>query len=206
MHGAAGRTDAIATAGGFADPVFDSQAVFSAIMNAFARPGTVADLGGRAAAPAPLMPAPAAFLAALADFDTAVWLDETLRNAPALREWMSFQTGAPLTGEAEAASFAVLADAAGLLEMERFAIGTPNYPDRSATLVVQVEALQGGAPLTLSGPGIETVATVAPRGLPDGFAALWARNNALFPLGVDLLLVAGTLAMALTRTTRVREG
>ncbi|MER2635427.1 MAG: phosphonate C-P lyase system protein PhnH [Rhizobiaceae bacterium] len=197
--------DAAATAGGFSDPVFDSQAVFAAIMNAFARPGTVADLNGRASAPAPLADAAAAFLAALADFDTPVWLDVTLRAAPGLREWIAFQTGAPLTDTPDAAAFAVFSGAAGLTAMERFAIGTPAYPDRAATLVVQVEALAGGAPLTLSGPGIETTATIAPRGLPERFATLWTRNNALFPLGVDLLLVSGSRALALTRTTRIRE-
>lgn len=206
MHGPVSNHDATATAGGFSDPVFDSQAVFSAIMNAFARPGTVADLGGRAAAPAPLAPAASAFLAALADFDTAVWLDEAMRVAPGLPEWISFQTGAPLTLKPDAAGFAVLSSASGVLKLDRFAVGTPNYPDRSTTLVVQVEALEGGAPLTLSGPGIEATATIAPRGLPADFAALWARNNALFPLGIDLLLVSGALAMALPRTTRVREG
>lgn len=198
--------DAIATAGGFADPVFDSQAVFSAVMNAFARPGTVADFGNRAAAPAPLMPATAAFLAALADFDTPIWLDDTLRAAHGLREWISFQTGASLTDRAEDAGFVVLSGTGELLDIERFAIGTPNYPDRSATLIAQVEAMEGGTPLVLSGPGIETTAIVSPRGLPQNFSTLWARNNALFPLGVDLLLVRGAQALALTRTTRVREG
>jgi alpha-D-ribose 1-methylphosphonate 5-triphosphate synthase subunit PhnH len=32
------------------------------------------------------------------------------------------------------------------------------------------------------------------------------RNNALFPLGVDLVLVAGARVIALPRTTRIREG
>lgn len=206
MHGPISNHDAISTAGGFADPVFDSQAVFSAIMNVFARPGTVADLGSRAMAPAPLAPASAACLAALADFDTPVWLDVALGDAPGLGAWVSFQTGSPLTDKAGYACFAVLSDGAALLDLDRFAIGTPSYPDRSATLIVQLEALEGGAPLFLSGPGIETTSTVAPRGLPQGFAALWAKNNALFPLGVDLLLVAGSRALALPRTTRIQEG
>lgn len=206
MHGQTSNQDAIATAGGFADPVFDSQAVFSAIMNVFARPGTVADLGCRATAPAPLAPASAACLAALADFDTPVWLDTVLGDAPGLGAWISFQTGSPLTNKPDDASFAILADGAALLDLERFAIGTPSYPDRSATLIVQLEALEGGAPLVLSGPGIETTSTLAPRGLPQGFAALWAKNNALFPLGIDLLLVDGSRVLALPRTTRIREG
>jgi len=195
----------LATTGGLKDPVFDSQAIFCAVMNAFAHPGAIADLGERATAPAPLMPAAAAFIAAMADFDTPVWLDETLRSAAGLREWISFQSGAPLTGRADAAAFAVLSDPDGLVEVDRFAVGTPAYPDRSATLIVQVEALDGGEPLTLAGPGIETEREIAPRGLPGGFLSIWSRNGALFPLGVDLLLVSGARAIALPRTTRIRE-
>ena len=193
----------LATRGGLAEPVFDSQAIFSALMDAFARPGTIADLGSRAEAPAPLMPAAAAFVAAMADFDTSVWLDETLCRAEGLREWISFQTGAALADAPDAADFALLSE---LVEMERFAIGTPSYPDRSATLIVQIEALEGGAELALTGPGIEGERAIAPRGLPRDFATIWSRNNALFPLGVDLVLVSGARAIALPRTTRIREG
>jgi alpha-D-ribose 1-methylphosphonate 5-triphosphate synthase subunit PhnH len=191
----------LATSGGLTDPVFDSQAIFSALMNAFARPGTIADLGTRAVAPAPLMPA--AFIAAMADFDTRIWLDEALSGAEGLGEWISFQTGAVLADAPEAADFALLTE---LAEIERFAIGTPAFPDRSATLIVQIEALEGGAGLTLTGPGIETERGIAPCGLPRDFAAIWLRNNALFPLGVDLVLVAGARVIALPRTTRIREG
>ena len=56
--------DADAVEGGLKDPVFDSQAIFRALMNAFAEPGTVAQFGTRVMAPGPLAPAAAAILAA----------------------------------------------------------------------------------------------------------------------------------------------
>lgn len=197
------RSDSVAVEGGLADPVFDSQAIFSLIMNAFARPGTIVGLGDRVTAPAPVVPAAAAFLATLADFDTPVWLDEPLKQAEGLAAWIAFQTGAPLTENPEAARFAVLADAQSAAELDRFAIGTPAYPDRSATVLVPVEDLEGGAPLTLAGPGIEGQARIAPRGLPSACLAAAARNAALFPLGLDFVLVCGTRALALPRTTGI---
>ena len=88
----------------------------------------------------------------------------------------------------------------------RFALGTPDYPDRSATLLLPVLSLTNGAPLALTGPGIETDRTIAPAGLPAGFLPVMAQNHAGFPLGFDLVLVAGEDALALPRTTRIREG
>lgn len=40
-------------------------------------------------------------------------------------------------------------------------------------------------------------------GLPQDFAAQWRENGALFPLGIDLLLVADGKVAALPRTTRI---
>jgi len=194
-----------AAQGGFAAPVFGAQAVFGAVMNAFARPGVVVDLGGFVAAPPPLPPAAAAVLAALADFDTPIWLDAPLRAAPEPAAWLTFQTGAPLTEVPGRAAFAVLSDAAGLAAIERFPVGTAEYPDRSATLIVATEGLEGGPPLALAGPGIETTRTIAPKGLPATFLAIRRHNHGLFPRGIDLLLVDGSKGLALPRTTRVRE-
>jgi alpha-D-ribose 1-methylphosphonate 5-triphosphate synthase subunit PhnH len=194
-----------AVLGGFHDPVFGSQAVFAAVMNAFANPGTIAALDPRIDAPAPLAPAAAAIVAALADGDTPVYLDERLREAPGLVGWIAFHTGARLTADAAACAFAILGGGPCPALPEGFAIGTAEHPDRSATLLVTVSALDGGTPLVLSGPGIDGERRIAPRGLPDGFTTAWARNNALFPRGVDVLLVCGAAATALPRTTQIRS-
>lgn len=194
-----------AVEGGFADPVFDSQAVFSRIMDAFARPGSIIDLGGRVTSPAPLVPAAAAFLAALADYDTPIWLDAPLRQAAGVAAWVAFQSGAPLIEQPEAARFAVLAGAGSTAEPGQFAIGTPAYPDRSATVLMPVDDLDGGQPLSLAGPGIEGEAGIAPSGLPPDFLADMVRNATLFPLGLDFFLVCGSRALALPRTTRIRR-
>jgi alpha-D-ribose 1-methylphosphonate 5-triphosphate synthase subunit PhnH len=194
-------SDAIAAEGGFADPVFDSQAVFSAVMTAFSRPGTIVDIGGRVNAPVPLAPAAAAILAALADFDTPVWLEDKINTAD-VGAWIAFQTGAALAADPTAARFAVLSDPDELM-LDRFSIGTSEYPDRSATVIVSVDGLDGGPRLTLDGPGIETETAVHPRGIGQRFLAEWKRNNALFPRGIDIVLVCGSRALALPRITHI---
>lgn len=190
--------------GGFADPVFDAQAAFTAIMGGFARPGTIVDLGGLARPPAPVPPAAGAFLAALADYDTPVWLDETALGA-GVAEWLTFHTGAAIVADPAAAAFALACDPSALPALSIFAIGTADFPDRSATLILCLPDLRGGAALTLTGPGIETEAHAGPLGLPDGFLAQWADNRGLYPCGIDVLLVAGSEALGLPRTTQITE-
>lgn len=195
---------AAAVAGGLKEPVFDGQAIFRTLMNAFAEPGTIADLGSRVAAPAPLVPAAAGILAALADGDTPVWMEDPAGAGEAAARWLRFQTGAPITSDPAAASFAVMPDRDDPVSWIRYPRGTPDYPDRSATLILPILSFSAGTLLVLTGPGIETERTILPAGLPDGFITAMETNRACFPLGFDLILVCGTGALALPRSTRIR--
>lgn len=192
-----------AVSGGFADPVLGSQAAFRRIMGAFAEPGTTIDLDAFVSAPSPLTPAIATFLATLADADAPVFLETD--DAAEAAAWIAFQTGAAVLDDPADAAFAVLSPMSDPKRWQRFSLGTDVYPDRSATLILPVEALEGGASLSLSGPGIETTRRIAPLGLPAGFIAERAANRALFPRGHDLVLAAGAHCLMLPRTTRVEE-
>jgi alpha-D-ribose 1-methylphosphonate 5-triphosphate synthase subunit PhnH len=76
----------------------------------------------------------------------------------------------------------------------------PQYPDRSATLIIECDDLQNvGA--TLRGPGIQDTRSLS---LPETGA--FQQNAAQFPLGVDFLFCAGTRIAGLPRTTQVSEG
>jgi alpha-D-ribose 1-methylphosphonate 5-triphosphate synthase subunit PhnH len=189
--------------GGFANPVFGSQAVFREVMDAMANPGRIVDAGDVTRAPAPLSPAASAFLATFADHDTPVWFEDA--DCAVAKAWLSFQTGAPDANTRSQAVFAVLSTQSAIENWSQFSIGTSSYPDRSATLLLPVEALCGGSPLKLTGPGIETSATISPVGLPAGFRDTMARNATLFPLGFDLILLCGTALLALPRTTQITE-
>jgi alpha-D-ribose 1-methylphosphonate 5-triphosphate synthase subunit PhnH len=84
-----------------------------------------------------------------------------------------------------------------------FAQGTHDYPDRSATLVLQVEDIRAEGPVMLSGPGIPQRLRFGASGLGDGFWAAMAENHAGFPIGVDVIFVSPTSIAALPRSTDI---
>lgn len=189
-HTAARSTE---LSGGFADPARDAARAFRAALQAMARPGRIATVTG-ATPPVPLSPAAGALLLVLTDPGTGLWLAPS-HDTPALRDWIAFQTGAPIVPP-ERAMFA-LGSWAALQPLDRFPPGQPDYPDRSATLIVEMEALSA-AGARLTGPGIETEARLS---LPE--VAAFAANRAAFPLGLDFFLTAGARLAGLPRSTRV---
>ncbi|MFG1396823.1 phosphonate C-P lyase system protein PhnH [Roseixanthobacter pseudopolyaromaticivorans] len=193
---------ATALAPGFADAPREAQEVFKAVMWALAQPGRPVPLPGRLAPPAPLSPEIATIALALLDYETPVWLDPALAAAPAVVAFLRFHTSAPLVEAPAAARFALVADAAAMPDFTHFALGEPDYPDRSTTLIVQVERL-GEGPLLLEGPGIATRVGFAAAPLPADFAARLVANRQIFPLGVDLILVAPGAVLGLPRSARV---
>lgn len=181
--------------GGFADAPVQSAHAFRATLQALARPGTICAVAG-AQPPAPLSVAAGVLLLTLCDGTTPLHLAGRF-DCAAVRDWVLFHCGAPLVA-AEAASFA-LGDWADLQPVSRFAIGQPDYPDRSATLIVEMPKLAPeGAHLT--GPGIETEAFLS---LPE--TAAFQDNRALFPLGFDCFFTCDSRVAALPRSTRVEE-
>jgi alpha-D-ribose 1-methylphosphonate 5-triphosphate synthase subunit PhnH len=186
------------------NPVFQDQSAFRAVMDAFAAPGvlkTLSDFG----APAPLAPATGAIIRSLADFETPIWLDPVL-SIPAVAEWIRFQTGAPIVTDGQAASFALIGDAANCTGLAEFSTGTADYPDRSTTLLLQVRSVRDGDAMTLRGPGIEGTRQLRADPLPSGFLRQWAENRDSFPCGIDLVLIAGSEIAALPRSVRIAEG
>ncbi len=190
--------------GGFANPVFDAQSVFRAVMDGLANPGTVYIAETQADAPEPFGKAAASILLTLCDFETPVWLSPSIAS-DSVRGWINFHAGATLVGEPEQSAFAFVANSAELPVLTSFALGNDEYPDTSTTIILDVEALIGGAHLLLEGPGINGNRVVAPAGLPDGFIGMWAQNSEIYPRGIDLILTAGEQFLCLPRTTRIRE-
>ncbi|SMX41706.1 phosphonate C-P lyase system protein PhnH [Octadecabacter ascidiaceicola] len=178
--------------GGFADPATQSAHAFRSVMEAMARPGTIQDIHG-AAPPAPLSPAMGAVLLTLCDTETPVYLAGDM-DCDAARAWLAFHTGAPFVGPAQCMFAVGKWDA--LTPLEVYPIGTSEYPDRSATLIVECSELASGA--TLTGPGIKETATLS---LPELEA--FQANRTLFPLGLDFIFTCGGRLAALPRSAEV---
>src|SRR2546430_7595423 len=126
---------------GFADKVLSAQSTFRSVMDAMARPGGVQRVAAAAAAPAPMMHGTAAIALTLFDHDTPVWLDPRMTATSDVAKWLKFHTSAPVIADSSIASFALIGDPQSLPVLDRFALGSNEYPDRSTTLVLQVESL-----------------------------------------------------------------
>ncbi|HEY4253009.1 MAG TPA: phosphonate C-P lyase system protein PhnH [Roseomonas sp.] len=185
---------------GFADPVIDAQAAFRAVLEAMSRPGRVVTIDRPPEAPAPLMPAAAAVLLALADADTLVWNDA----GPGAATWLGFHAGCGFAPTPREARFVLATDTAPALDT--LEPGTEEEPQLSATLILQVEALEMGRGWHLTGPGIEHAHRLHVTGAPAGFLAQWQAQRAGFPCGVDVILCAGRQLTALPRTVQIEEG
>jgi len=179
--------------GGFTDAPRQSARAFRACLEAMARPGSIWSVEG-AAPPAPLSLAAGVLILTLCDGTTPMHLGGSL-DVAIVRDWVTFHTGAPLVGAAEA-RFAV-GTWDDLTPVNRFAVGLPDYPDRSATLIVEMPALLAEG-VRLSGPGIRTLAHL---NLPD--VAAFRANRALFPMGFDTYLTCDTRLAGLPRSTIV---
>jgi alpha-D-ribose 1-methylphosphonate 5-triphosphate synthase subunit PhnH len=188
---------------GFADKVLSAQNTFRSVMDAMARPGSVHCIASASGTPPGMMRGTAAIALTLFDHDTPLWLDPRMAEVPEVAKWLKFHTSAPVIADSSICTFALIGNPAALPALEKFSLGSNEYPDRSTTLILQVESLREGLALELSGPGIDGTsvlqATIEP---PDLFARL-AINAALFPRGIDVVLVADDAIVAISRTTRL---
>lgn len=180
--------------GGFQNAPVEAAHAFRAAMTVMARPGEIRTLTA-AQPPAPLSVAAGTLLLTLCDPDTSVHLAGQA-DTPEVRQWLTFHTGAPVVA-ANKADFAV-GQWEDLMPLTEYRIGTPEYPDRSATLIVECNDLhRQGA--TLSGPGIKHTTHLS---LPD-IAALQG-NAMLYPLGCDFFFTCGEQVAALPRSTQIK--
>lgn len=177
---------------GFADPAIGSAHAFRSVMEAMARPGTIQDIEG-AAPPALLSPAMGAVLLTLCDTETPIYLAGNM-DFQAARAWLAFHTGAPFVGPAHCVFAVGKWDT--LAPLAVYPIGTSEYPDRSATLIVECSEFAAGA--TLTGLGIKDQATLS---LP--VVEAFQVNQTLFPLGLDFIFTCGERLAALPRSTKV---
>jgi alpha-D-ribose 1-methylphosphonate 5-triphosphate synthase subunit PhnH len=188
---------------GFADKVLSAQTTFRSVMDAMARPGTLQRIAVAVGAPHPMMHGTAAIALTLFDHDTPVWLDQRMSETSDVTKWLKFHTGAPVIADSSVCHFALFGEAGMLPALDRFAFGSNEYPDRSTTLILQVESLTQGPTFELRGPGIDGTAELKATIQPADLFERLAVNAVLFPRGIDVVLVDDDSIMAIPRTTRL---
>ncbi|OBQ52718.1 phosphonate C-P lyase system protein PhnH [Halodesulfovibrio spirochaetisodalis] len=190
---------------GFQNPVNDSQQWYRVILNAMARPGNICLASDPVVFPCTpefCNTVTASIMLTLLDNDTATWLQQP---EPSLVQWLKFHCGCPVTEQPAEAAFAFIADGTRLPDLNEFAIGTSEYPDKSTTLIIQVASVTQGEILTLSGPGIASTATIHVSGLHASFHDAQSVNTTLFPQGFDTILAAPDGVVCIPRTTTIRR-
>ena len=175
------------------------QTAFRAVLDGFARPGTLVPTRGDGA-DALLM-----FLSAV--LDESVSLADPLGLLGADTRRLLLATMA----SADQARFVLLDGRQPPDAAWQPTLGTLESPELGATLVLTVDALAGTSVepaesvvrLRLQGPGIPGTRLVSVTGLDLRWLARRAVWVGAFPLGVDLVLAAPHALVALPRTTRV---
>lgn len=181
--------------GGFTDAPVQSAQCFRKIMNVIAKPGSIEQVSA-ATPPAPLSIAAGSLLLTMCDAQTPIYLAGKYDN-PEVKEWITFHCNSPFS-KADNCMFA-LADWDSLQPIQNYPIGTPEYPDRSATLIVELDELTSSG-CELSGPGIKQTSQLS---LPETKA--FQKNAMLFPLGLDFYFTCGDKIAALPRTSKVKQ-
>ena len=186
---------------GFAEPVFAAQTVFRLLLDSMARPGTVAVVPADATTPTGFDPATTAVALTLFDFETDVWLEPAWRASEA-EKYLRFHCGCTVVEKTQDAGFAVITAPQDMPRLGQFSIGSDQYPDTSATVLIQTTGLTDDGPIDLTGPGIKDRANVSVQGLPDWFWSDWDTNHGCFPTGIDLIFTAGDRLMCLPRSIK----
>lgn len=172
------------------------QQAFRAVLDGFARPGTLV--------PARQQDAVLMFLSAVLDESVSLADPLGLVGTDARRLLL-----AP-TAPAAQARFVLLDGRRQPDAGFQPTLGTLESPELGATLVLTVDALSGAPSTTdaavalqLQGPGVLGTRVLAVSGLHHDWLAQRATWVAAYPLGVDIVLAAPDALVALPRTTRI---
>jgi alpha-D-ribose 1-methylphosphonate 5-triphosphate synthase subunit PhnH len=187
---------------GFTDTAIESAHAFRAIMEAMAHPGRVLELPTSVVPPVPLTAEAATVALTLCDFQTPIWLAPKYQTE-AITRYLRFHTGAPLAGSPAEAQFACLSVEDDIPPFRDFFSGTHEYPDRSATLIIQAPSLRGSRRVDLSGPGLGSTTAFGVDGLDWSFWRALAVNHGRYPVGIDVIFVGPASVAALPRSTSI---
>ena len=185
---------------GFQDAVHETQMTFRTLLEALAHPGCSCTIPTSITPPKGMFAACAAACLTLLDLETQVWLQPGLE----IESWLRFHTGCRFATDLQQANFAVIWDVARSPNLQAFHPGTPEYPEASTTLLIQVGRVVDGEAVVLQGPGILGERAIAPQ-LPAQFWQQWTSNHRAYPLGVDVFLFDQTHVIGLPRSIDIKQ-
>ena len=175
---------------------------FRAILDAFAKPGQAVTVPQLADKPAALQAASVVMALALCDYQSPVWLSPRINHTD-VRSFLRFHTGAPIVTDPAEAHFAIVESGEFAKHFPLFNKGNDEYPDRSATVIVQADAFEAPQRVRLEGPGIRLQHELAVAGFGPREWNLLSEDRILFPLGIDVAFVSDTKLVGLPRSTRI---
>lgn len=188
---------------GFENEAINSQSVFRVALNAMSHPGRLWDMPIQSGLPRKGHPAASVLLLGLLDSECTVWLSPSLAGSD-VPAWLRFHTGCQFVRDISEAQFVWIGQGDVMPRLNSMKTGSDEYPDQSATCVIEVEQLEadvGG--WTLQGPGIKSTCQLRVNQFAVDFEGQWKKNHELFPRGVDAYLVCVDQITGLPRTTRI---
>lgn len=182
---------------GFQNTVHDAQHSFRTLLDAMARPGQIYHIGAALKPPVGMMAGSAAACLALLDLDTSIWMQSGWHES--VRSWLLFHTGCRFVNDPAIADFALIHTWGTAPPLADFHLGMPEEPERSTTLLMQLDQIEGSTSKLLSGPGVPSTRLISPQ-LSKSFWTEWRSNRQIYPLGVDVFLIHRHAVMGLPRS------
>ena len=185
---------------GLTDPVGQATEVFRALLSAMAQPARACDIDLDLACVGRAHPASLAVLLTLADTETPVCLVGSTELE--LGSFLRFHCGCPLTEHPQNAALGLISEPVLACRAFEFPIGSDEYPDTSATVILEVGSLVAGPRQTIKGPGIRSAVEFAPA-VDAEFWSAWHTNTQLYPRGIDVIFTCANEIAALPRSSRL---
>jgi len=194
------------------DDVFDSQAVFRALLDALSRPGKICRLPERVyrSPPRGFCPPALSILKTLCDHRVSFSLVSGNRTAE-LSRYLEVNLATPVE-DVQKADYVIFDGTTFDEDFMRLKRGSSEFPESSATALLCVGRLAEGTVeidtpscrLCCAGPGVQDRTFLTVTGLDPRYNETRARVNNVSPLGIDIFLVdpAGRVA-GIPRSTSV---
>ncbi|MFI5136322.1 MAG: phosphonate C-P lyase system protein PhnH [Sphingobacteriales bacterium] len=173
------------------DIVFNAQEHFRLLLDSMSRPGKINTFPLTAILPPEGFNQGAALTGfALLNSDVTFYIAGD--NSRDIADYILVNTGSR-KAEMSVADYIFLPEEHSASGLEDARVGTPIYPEESATLIAQAgliseQPFEGALALTLKGPGVNGEAEVFVSGVSDGLLDFVKEQNAEYPLGTDLII------------------